>query len=239
MRSGGATPLWRAERGLLSGCVGPRSSPPPWAGTGILDGAPKCTDVPGGLVAFWTRHAGHRRRIGAPTVAWDSLRPPAQGPWTGRESIDPRRCDPACNSDRAQGAYMRALIRCCLALMLGAGCSGNQLNCVDDTCICVHGSSCDVSQSSCGGSATCSLFCNSENICNGSCGESCGVTCTNNSTCALTVGASATVSCGSNSTCHITCTGECSVSCGGGATCDLKCPSDTSPHSIPTGGQCT
>jgi hypothetical protein len=83
---------------------------------------------------------------------------------------------------------MRALFRLCLPLMLGAGCSGNQLNCVDNTCICVSGSSCDVSQDSCGGSATCSLFCNSKNTCNGSCGESCGVTCTNNSTCALTVG---------------------------------------------------
>jgi hypothetical protein len=134
---------------------------------------------------------------------------------------------------------MRALIGSCLLLMLCAGCSSNPLDCVGTTCICVQGQSCDVSQDSCGGSATCSLFCNGENICNGSCGQSCAVTCTHNSTCAITVGASATVSCGSNSTCHITCAGECSVSCGDGSTCDLMCPSDTSPRSIPMGGQCT
>ena len=134
---------------------------------------------------------------------------------------------------------MRALTGSCLLLMLCAGCSKNPLDCVGTTCICVQGESCDVSQDSCGGSASCDLFCNGENICNGSCGQSCAVTCTHNSTCSLAVGPSATVSCGSNSTCQITCTGACTVSCGDGATCDLMCPSDTSPLSIPMGGQCT
>jgi len=123
--------------------------------------------------------------------------------------------------------------------LLLAGCSNNPLSCVGPSCICVSENTCDFTQDSCGGPASCDLFCNSSNVCNGSCGALCSIACTNNSTCTVTVGAGAAVTCQNSSVCHVTCTGGCSVSCQSSSTCDLTCPSDTSPTSIPNGGQCT